>query len=372
MVSDESPYAPITTERPVQEGELRLHAIVRSAMDAIITVDSNQRIVQFNAAAEKMFGCPSFQAIGGQLERFIPQRFRMAHGSHIERFMNTGETSRRMGIQTALCGLRADGTEFPIEASISHANVAGQKLLTVILRDITERVNAEQQIRQAHEELRSLSVAMLEVRETERTRIARELHDELGQALTVLKMDVDLLEATVPPERGDLLERIAAMHEMLDFTVSTTRRISADLRPLVLDDLGLGAAAEWLVQNVAQRAGLECELRVDPSLAELGEPYASTLFRVMQESLTNVTRHAHAKRVEVQLDRLGDDALLSVIDDGIGMDPTVRPKSSFGLRGISERVLLLGGAVDLSSRPGAGTKLMVRVPLNGAAKRDAG
>jgi len=140
----------------------------------------------------------------------------------------------------------------------------------------------------------------------------------------------------------------------------------------VLDDLGLGAAAEWLVQNVAQRAGLECELRVDPSLAELGEPYASTLFRVMQESLTNVTRHAHAKRVEVQLDRLGDDALLSVIDDGIGMDPTVRPKSSFGLRGISERVLLLGGAVDLSSRPGAGTKLMVRVPLNGAAKRDAG
>lgn len=358
------------SHQELREGDARLEAILRSAMDAIITVNADQRIILFNAAAEQMFGCSAAETIGGPLDRFIPERFRKGHRAHIDQFSRTGETSRRMGLQTALYGLRADGTEFPIEASISYAHIAGQKLLTVILRDITERVNAEQHIRQAHEELRGLSLAMLEVRETERTRIARELHDELGQALTAMKMDVDLLEATVPPERADLLERVAAMHELLDFTVSTTRRISSDLRPLVLDDLGLGAAAEWLVQNLVQRAGLACELRVDPSFAELGEPYASTLFRVMQESLTNVTRHAHAKRVDVQLDRSGDDALLSVSDDGIGMDPNVRPKTSFGLRGISERVLLLGGAVDISSRPGVGTKLVVRVPLNGSTSRD--
>ena len=368
----------ITAEREVRrshqelrEGEARIDAIVRSAMDAIITVGMDQRVVLFNAAAEKMFACSAAEAIGGSLDRFIPERFRARHRAHVDHFGRTGVTSRRMGSQIALCGLRSDGTEFPIEASISHASVAGQNLLTVMLRDITERMNAEQQIRQAHEELRGLSVAMLEVREAERTRLARELHDELGQALTAMKMDVDLLESTLPSERADLRERVAAMHKLLDVTVSTTRRISSDLRPLVLDDLGLGAAAEWLVQSLPQRAGLASELRVDPSLAQLGEPYASALFRVMQESLTNITRHARAKRVEVQLERVGDDALLSVSDDGIGLDPNARTKTSFGLRGIRERVLLLGGSVDITSRPGAGTKVMARIPLNGATKQDA-
>ena len=228
----------------LREGEARLEAIVRSAMDAIITANQEQRVVVFNAAAESMFGCPSALAIGAPLGRFIPERFRGTHRAHIDRFVLTGETSRRMGMQTALWALHADGTEFPIEASISHATVGGQKLLTVIMRDITERVDAEQALRRAHDELRELSVAMQEVREAERTRIARELHDELGQALTALKMDVDLLDSTLPAERSDLLERVEAMRELLDFTVVTTRRISADLRPLVLDDLGLGAAAE--------------------------------------------------------------------------------------------------------------------------------
>ena len=372
MVIPEVPNA-LTDDMPTRDGEVRLDAIVRSAMDAIITVDGNQRIVQFNAAAERMFGCNSADVIGSGLDRFIPARFRIAHRNHVERFVSTGETSRRMGIQTALSALRADGTEFPIEASISQASVGGRTLLTVILRDVTERTRSEQQIRQAHEELRNLSVAMLEVREAERTRIARGLHDELGQALTAMKMDVDLLQDTVPPERTDLLERIAAMHELLDFTVSTTRRISSDLRPLVLDDLGLGAAAEWLMQTLPQRAGLACELHIDPSFADLGEPHASTLFRVMQESLTNVVRHAQAKRVVMQLEGCGDDALLTITDDGIGVGPAStesRPRNSFGLRGIRERILLLGGTVDISSQPGSGTRLVARIPLSTAAKRD--
>jgi PAS domain S-box-containing protein len=348
----------------LHEGEARLEAIVRSAMDAIITVDAGSRVVLFNGAAERLFGVAAPDAVGSPLDRFIPPRFRGAHAGHIERFVRTGETSRRMGMQTALWALHADGSEFPIEASISHATVGGQKLLTVILRDITERVAAERKIRQAGEELRSLSVAMLEVREAERTRIARELHDELGQALTALKMDVDLMAATLPDGRDDLQERIRAMREMLDFTVATTRRISADLRPLVLDDLGLGAAAEWLAHNVVQRAGVACDLHIDPSCADLGEPHASALFRIMQESLTNVTRHAHARRVEVALERAGDDAVLTVRDDGVGIEPGSRPKpTSFGLRGIRERVLLLGGDVRISSAAGAGTTVVARIPL---------
>jgi len=347
-----------------REGEARLEAIMRSAMDAIITIDADQRIVLCNIAAEKMFGCTPDQAIGTSLDRLIPERFRAAHRAHIERFASTGETSRRMGLQTALWALRADGTEFPIEASISQATVGGRKLLTVMLRDITERTKAEQEIRRAHDELRELAQAMHEVRESERTRIARELHDELGQALTALKMDVDLLGETISRDRTDLLERTNAMRELLDSTVATTRRISSDLRPLVLDDLGLGAAAEWLAQTFTQRTHVPCDLEVDAACAQLGEPQASALFRILQESLTNVAKHAHAKRVEVRLERSGDDAVLTVVDDGVGMDPAARPNPrSFGLRGIGERVMLLGGGVKITSRPGAGTALVVRIPL---------
>jgi PAS domain S-box-containing protein len=348
----------------LRESEVRLEAIMRSAMDAIITIDADQRIVLCNLAAEKMFGCTPDQAIGAPLDRFIPERFHAAHRAHIERFGRTGETSRRMGLQTALWALRADGTEFPIEASISQATVGGRKLLTVILRDITERTRAEQEVRRAHAELRELAQAMHEVRESERTRIARELHDELGQALTALKMDVDLLGETIARDRTDLLERTDVMRELLDSTVATTRRISADLRPLVLDDLGLGAAAEWLAQTFSQRTHVPCDLNVDVACAQLGEPHASALFRILQETLTNVSKHARAKRVEVRLERSGDDAVLTVVDDGVGMDPAARPNPrSFGLRGIGERVMLLGGDVKITSRPGAGMALVVRIPL---------
>jgi PAS domain S-box-containing protein len=348
----------------LREGEARLEAIMRSAMDAIITIDEEQRIVLFNAAAATMFACSAVDALGAPLDRFLPERYRALHRRHVVHFSRTGETARRMGAQTQLWGLRADGTEFPLEASISHANVAGHKLLTVILRDVTERINAEKALRQAHSELREVAVTMQEVREAERTRIARELHDELGQALTALKMDVDLLEATLPAERRDLLERAEAMRELLDSTVITTRRLSADLRPLVLDDLGLGAAAEWLMQNVVQRAGVRGRLDVDPSLASLGEPYASALFRIMQEALTNVTRHACARNVDVELQREGNQAVLTVVDDGIGIDSDAPPKQgSFGLRGITERALMLGGSVRITGQPRVGTTVVARIPL---------
>jgi hypothetical protein len=352
----------------LRERERRLDAIVQSAMDAIITIDAEQRIVMFNAAAEKVFGLSASQAVGRQLEQLLPQRFRASHHIYLERFARTGETSRRMAMQTALLALRANGTEFPIEASISQAIVGGQKLLTVILRDITERVRAEQEIRRASEELRMLSVGMLEVREAERTRIARELHDELGQALTALKMDVQLLSNMIPAGREDLLEHTSTMTRLLDSTMATTRRISADLRPLVLDDLGLAAAAEWLLQSLAQRSGLTYDLWIDPACGTLSEPHASALFRVMQESLTNVVRHARATRVDVRLARKGADALLTIKDNGIGMEPDAQAKPrSFGLRGIRERVLLLGGELSVAGAPGGGTTVSVRIPAPGAA-----
>jgi hypothetical protein len=362
----------LATEARVREGEARLEAIVQSATDAIITVNAAQRIVLFNRAAERTFGVVASQALGAPLANFVPERFRAGHREHVDRFGRTGETARRMGPHRALHALHADGTEFPIEASISHATVGGEQLFSVIIRDITARLAAAAEIERSHAQLRELGAVMHEVREAEQTRIARELHDELGQALTALKMDVELLESLAPPDRADLLERTGAMRGLLDSTVQTTRRISADLRPLVLDDLGLAAAIEWLVDQLRQRARVDCDLVMDSSLADLPEPYASAIFRVMQESLTNVVKHARASRVELQLAREGGSAVLTVRDDGVGMGQADQAKPrSFGLRGIRERILGLGGEVRIVSQPGGGTIVVVRVPLGDAPGREA-
>src|SRR5262249_4212280 len=173
--------------------QARLAAIVDSAMDAVITVDEEQNIVLFNRAAEQVFSVRREEAIGRPLDRFIPQRFRGAHRNHIGRFGTTGVTSRRMGDVTTLWALRADGSEFPIEASISQAAEAGRRFYTVILRDITVRKQHEDDLRRQSQELRELSARVLEAREEEKSRIARELHDELGQLLTALKMDLSWL-----------------------------------------------------------------------------------------------------------------------------------------------------------------------------------
>jgi signal transduction histidine kinase len=180
------------------------------------------------------------------LDRFLPARFRGAHGRHVENFGRTGVTSRRMGDVTTLWALRTNGEEFPIEASISQAVEEGKRYFTVILRDITLRKQGEDEIRRSQQELRELSARVLEAREEEKTRIARELHDELGQLLTALKMDLSWMRAQLPDALHEKADEMAAL---LDQTVTSTRRISADLRPLMLDDLGLADAASWLIST---------------------------------------------------------------------------------------------------------------------------
>ncbi len=154
---------------------------------------------------------------------------------------------------------------------------------------------------------------------------------------------------------------------LLDGTVAATRRISADLRPLVLDDLGLGAAAEWLVQSFTSRTGIACELAMARGL-ELGEPYATTVFRVLQESLTNVAKHADATQVEVSLGRDGPDVILAVQDNGRGFAiGAPRKPGSFGLLGLRERAALLGGEVSIESAPGRGTQVELRITVTEGA-----
>ncbi|MDH4094979.1 MAG: PAS domain-containing sensor histidine kinase [Betaproteobacteria bacterium] len=345
--------------------EARLDAIVDSAMDGIIAIDAAQMVVLFNRAAEQMFGVRRDQAIGSSLERFIPQRFRAAHHGHVDKFSHTGITSRRMGHQTTLWALRADGSEFPIEASISQAGQPGKRLFTVILRDITPRLQRDQALHRQQQELRELSARVLEAREEEKTLIARELHDELGQLLTALKMDLAWLR-----ERGGAdaaaPARLEAMGELLDRLVGSTRRIAANLRPLMLDDLGLADAAHWLVDDFASRSGMPCELQVtgEDAFAALDAKVATAVYRALQESLTNVAKHAGARHAWVTLRATGEELQFEVEDDGRGIDPADLDKArSLGLKGMRERVSYFGGTLDVSRAPRGGTRVRARIPV---------
>jgi PAS domain S-box-containing protein len=355
----------MSAEAALAKSEGRLRGILDSAMDAIITVDERQRIVLFNAAAEAVFGCPREEALGSQLSWFIPARFRAEHGEHIQRFAAGGAASRRMGAARVVMGLRRNGEEFPIEASISQTVEGDQRFFAVILRDVTARVRAEEALRESKEEIQSLARAANEAREQEKRRIARELHDELGQSLTALKMDVGSLRESLPDAGEAVARKLDSMQQLLDSTVAAARRISSDLRPMMLDDLGLTAAADWLAQNFAKRTGIRCELVVaEESNLDLPDPYATAVFRVLQESLTNVAKHAEATQVEATLERVGDEAILSVRDNGKGLAPgSMKKVGSFGLIGLRERAHLLGGSLRIDSVPGKGTLIEFRIPI---------
>jgi PAS domain S-box-containing protein len=348
------PFSP--TSNRLDNATARLAGLLESAMDAIITVDSQQNILLYNRAAETIFGWPAADALGQPLTKLIPGRFHAGHAGHMQRFGTTGVTSRRMGGVNLVYGLRQSGEEFPVEASISQLDTPEGHLFTVILRDATERIRAQ-------EELAAYAAQASAIREQEKTRVARELHDELAQSLTALKMDTIWLRDNSGADGAATRAKLDGMLAMLDASVAATRRIAADLRPLVLDDLGLVAAIEWLTQNFTQRHGVPCALDIDEDM-ELHEPYATAVFRIVQESLVNVAKHARAAQVQVSVARTGAEVTLSVSDDGAGFETAApRKDGSLGLAGLRERAQLLKGTVSITSTPGQGTRVQARIPV---------
>ena len=355
----------LVAEQRTEASQARLAAIVDSAMDAIITTDEAQNIVLFNGAAEQLFRVRREDILGTRLDRLIPARFRGAHRGHVDQFGRTGVTSRRMGDVTTLWALRP-GTEeeFPIEASISQALEDGRRYFTVILRDISVRKQAEEGLLASQRELRELSARVLEAREDEKARIARELHDELGQLLTALKMDLSWLRERL--RDTETAPKLDEMGRLLDQTVSSTRRISADLRPLMLDDLGLADAASWLVDDFGKRYGIasRIEINADSGLEHLSKNVSTTVYRAIQESLTNIARHSEAKNAWVLLAAADGSLEVEVEDDGRGIAPEDLSKArSLGLKGMRERIAFIGGSFEVARAPRGGTRLRIRVPI---------
>lgn len=339
--------------------------IIQSATEPIITVDAQQRIVMFNSAAERVFLCKADRAIGASLDILIPARFRDIHARHVDRFRETGVSERKMGLGSPLWGLRANGEEFPMEASISQTHSAAGVFLSIFLRDITERERVSQALLASRDELTRLSNALLHVREQEKKHIARELHDDLGQSLTALTMELAELETRLPPDDAELRGRVEAIRHLTGLTFTSLRRIAADLRPIMLDDLGLAAAVEWLVSNFVSRYGIDTDAQIEVDQGEPSKLVATALFRTVQEALTNIAKHAQATKVRVQLSCSATRCTLVVQDNGVGATPASLARKlphALGLQGIRERVRLLHGDVSISTPRNGGFRLKAALP----------
>jgi signal transduction histidine kinase len=232
-----------------------------------------------------------------------------------------------------------------------------------LIQEIIERRRVEENLKSSRENLRALAVHMQSVREEESVRIAREIHDQLGQALTALKMDLIWIANRAPADQSDLREKSQSMLSLIDDTIKSVGEITARLRPTVLDELGLVAAIGWQAGDFQRRSGIRCNVSLPEEPPVLDRDRSTAAFRIFQELLTNVARHAGATRVDVSVKPDRGAFVLTVEDNGVGIDSdAARSPKSLGLTGIRERALPFGGSVDIAGDPGQGTRVRVTIP----------
>lgn len=492
-------------ESALQESESRMRAIFETAVDAILTIDSEGKIDRINPAALRLFGYSEAETVGKNVSMLMPSPDRELHDDYIRHYLETGQ-KKIIGIGREVKGRRKDGSVFPMDLSVAETPVGERRLFTGIIRDVTERheaikamrrefraleekrqaeakfrklveqvqaiiyivdpkepdrlmyispqikmlgynpeewledpelaarqihqedrklaleaiyrcrsqgvplrmeyrvmtrngrilwfrdeaeavlddagrhmfvqgilVNitqnkmAEEALRQSQDELRRLAAHQEQVKEGERKRIAREIHDELGSQLTSIKayVSVSMEQARARGEEPDPLLNDAA--DMAKAAIETVRRVITDLRPSVLDQLGIWAALEWYAGRVQEMSALRCACEIDDSLAEveLGAELGTMMFRVVQEALTNVVRHAAASKVNIAARLQSGIIVLEVVDNGKGIDTErLLNRESMGLLGMYERTRHFGGDLKISGIPGKGTSVVLRLNLD--------
>ena len=350
--------------RHLREAEEKYRSIFENAIGGIYQITPDGRYITANLALAHIIGYESpselimnLTDIGRQLY-VNPDRY--AEFIHL---MQESDSVSEFESQV-YC---KDGSKIWISENAVAVHDASGRLLYYqgIVENITERKRAENELKHSREQLRNLSAYLQSVREKERMNIAREIHDELGQALTALNMDLFWLNNKLPGEQKFLREKIKSMSGLVDKTIKTVQRISAELRPGLLDDLGLAAAIEWQAKEFQNRTGIKCEVSLYPEDIILSQDISVTIFRIFQEALTNVVRHANATWVKSSLSEKADKIELEVRDNGKGIteEQICNPKS-FGLIGIRERAHLLGGEVKIIGIRDKGTTIIVTVPLN--------
>jgi signal transduction histidine kinase len=304
------------------------------------------------------YGLKREQVVGHLVSELVGQdRFDKVIKSNVDRCFKGQVVKCEMEFTFSNLGRRdLFGSYYPIEGPIGIDRIA------VLLEDITERKRAERELQVSFLELKALNAQLQSVREEERTKLARELHDELGQSLTAIKIDLAALQ--VAPGRDRQLQRIPAILGLVDETIRAVRRISTELRPGILDHLGLEAAVEWAAEEFQARTGIQCQVGLPEMKLVIDPGHATALFRIFQETLTNIARHAGATHVKIGLSHESGYVSLEVRDNGRGIgEDQLSGFGSLGILGMRERALLLGGEFTIAGDPGSGTIVRVRIPL---------
>lgn len=344
--------------------------IVHDANDAIVSTDGSYRIVMANPAAAALFGTTVEEMVGSPLTRYIEPADADADAAAdadtdapLDVFRAGSGRAGRRATDYAVTGLRADGQRFPIEGSISRAN-EGTPYYTVIMRDVSERTRVQEKLTRSHGQLRQLSAALQTIREEERTHIARELHDDLGQILASLRMDLTLLQKA-DGTSSDSLRLMAGMEQNLLTAIASLRRIATNLRPRALDEGGLYFALKGLCDEFVDRYAIPCTLLADEAELRLDDAASTAIFRIVQEALTNIARHAQASSVTMNLFRSNSELLVTIRDDGRGIRPEDMEKAeSLGLIGMRERVWAMHGEISVSADEPPGTRIDIVLPVH--------
>lgn len=350
--------------------ENRFRQLLESAPDAMIIVDDAGEVLLVNSRTEEIFGYHRNDIIGRHVEVLVPDHLRAMHEGNRAAYTSTPE-ARPMGLGIDLHGLRKDGSEFPIEIALSPIDTEEGKVICAAVRDITEQRRLEEEIaessRRRAEDLRDFAVSVQEAQEEERRRLARELHDDLGQRLSGIKLTLQALESEFPKGNRRESKRLKRVMHEFDTMIADVRRWSYDLRPAALDDFGLVAALHTLCSEFEKLHDIETEFESEDSVRSFHEAGVDiALYRIAQEALTNTAKHAGASRVLVRLFGENGSIVLTVEDNGCGFNPDVRRKLAprgMGLLSMRERSELLGGSFKVESNRLRGTKVRARLPL---------
>jgi two-component system sensor histidine kinase UhpB len=350
-------------KKALRESEDRYERLVDNISEGIVIQDKNGIITSANEKFLGMIGYKREEVVGRPITELLGEGWlRKDEGP------KAGvEEDRWKSVE--LAWKRKDGKSiYTILSRKPIYDVKGRFSGSVaVLTDITDRREVEMELRRSHEELRSLSLHLESIREKESKRIAGEIHDQLGQQLTALKIDLSWLANRIPPlEEGgkEILEKIGSMSDLMDKTIQTVQKISAELRPVLLDDLGLVPAIEWLSQDFENRTKIKCRLQLCCDNVALAPDCSTAIFRISQEALTNVARHARATRVDINLREQNGALVLKISDNGKGiMEDKIYAPSSLGLMGMRERIRPFGGELQITGIPRKGTTLSVTLPL---------
>lgn len=331
-------------------------SIINSLPGVFLLREYQGRNLRWNKQFEEISGYNTAEIPDLDVYSFYEEDEQINVRQRVQNMLSTGRSSAEVRIVTKA------GDRIPFLLTAIVLKLDGKTCVMVMGFDISERKRAEGELRLANEQLRHLSAHLQQIREEERKSIALEIHDELGQQLTALKIDLAWMMRKCSGDK--LLDRLSGMDTLIDHTIDTVRRISSELRPSILDDLGLAEALDWQSTEFQKRFQIPSRFRCQVPDITLDAATVTGLFRIYQESLTNVARHAGASAVSGSLQLLNGDLVLEISDDGKGFDASATAKKEgFGLLGIKERTAMMGGTCSVSSSPGAGTTITVCVPL---------